>query len=270
MEISPGQIIYDQLDVDELFHVDTRLPVQNLSIGSFEIVGVYRDNEPQTGWQVIDGSTIPDSQVVPGGIYLNLIEAGTLRPSVATRFVPDQSGTWKFIIRYNTTYPVYTWPPKLADRQYYLTIEGVTGEAVVGGQYLLAPKGVGTLNFTITCVNPVTGELVNPDPLPVVYLYRDAVGLLALDRNVGNQGIEVMQQLSGEVGIFSAALRMTDALFERYVLLTKYSVGGRSVSRVDQLCLSDQLQAVHNSLGSGAGVGSNVRSLVYPTPEIYG
>lgn len=115
------------------------------------------------------------------------------------------------------------------------------------------------------------GSPVTPDAGPLVELYRvdPTTGIPAKDLNINAfTGELTMSLVAGSSFLYSAALDLSEALFEQYEVVVTYSYGGAADTAVQHLRLfiNDSAQIITNSsVTSVASVGTTFKA---PTPTI--
>lgn len=90
--VSAGQVIRDQVDVYSTAGRIARQ--QRLTVAAFT-TKLFLDNVLQT-WPLLDGSTVPDSSVSSGSVYINEISGNLGYYSV--RFFPNKVGFWRLLV----------------------------------------------------------------------------------------------------------------------------------------------------------------------------
>ena len=88
--VAPNQVVYDQAD---FFETDGATRVLGLPPSAFQLQVFY--NNVLLGWTLVDGTTIPDPQVVSGRVY---IFQTTLTGPYGIRWRPNANGYWRLLL----------------------------------------------------------------------------------------------------------------------------------------------------------------------------
>lgn len=134
---------------------------------------------------------------------------------------------------------------------------------------LIFPKSFRFVNYTI-----VTDDLTPYDPALGVTtrIYRSdpGSGTLVLDINLVHPVVP-MSKLDLSLGVYTAGLNFTGALFEQYVLVTTYRNAANTFDRrkVEYVLLSNSLQIITNVLDR-AGDGATLTTETFPRTRIAG
>lgn len=95
--IAPNQIVYDQAD---FFGPDGFLRQEGLTIADIALQVTL--NNQVIGWPLVDGSTVPDGQVVSGKVYWSAIPNGPY----SVRWRPNTVGFWRLLLTYAAGYQI--------------------------------------------------------------------------------------------------------------------------------------------------------------------